>query len=44
MIDRLKAFAGRFVGDAKLLVGDRAEQTDGKLQNAADSSKEILSH
>jgi uncharacterized protein YjbJ (UPF0337 family) len=42
MIGGAKELFGRFVGDAKLQVDGKAEQAEGKLQNAAGSVKDTL--
>lgn len=42
MIGSVKAFIGRFVGDAKLQVDGHTEQAEGKLQNAAGGVKDTL--
>jgi uncharacterized protein YjbJ (UPF0337 family) len=38
----VKEVVGKLVGDAKLQVDGKAEQIEGKLQNAAGSAKDEL--
>jgi uncharacterized protein YjbJ (UPF0337 family) len=42
VIGGVKELFGRFVGDAKLQVDGKAEQIEGKLQNAASGVKDTL--
>lgn len=42
MIGSVKQVVGKLVGDAKLQVDGKAEQVEGKLQNAAGSVKGTL--
>lgn len=38
----MKEIVGKLVGDAKLQVDGKAEQVEGRLQNAAGSAKDSL--
>ncbi len=42
MVGGAKELLGRFIGDAKLQTDGKAEQAEGKLQNAAGSAKDAV--
>jgi uncharacterized protein YjbJ (UPF0337 family) len=42
MIGTAKKVAGKVVGDVKLQTDGKAEQVEGKLQNAVGSAKDML--
>jgi uncharacterized protein YjbJ (UPF0337 family) len=42
MIGSMKEVVGKLVGDARLQVDGKAEQTAGKQQNAVGSAKDTL--
>jgi uncharacterized protein YjbJ (UPF0337 family) len=42
MLGAAKLAAGKLIGDAKLQADGKAEQIEGKLQNAAGSAKDTL--